>query len=163
MINNTNFALTPTKHNHMRRLFILIGIILLMTSCRTTETITKTVIEKDTVYQVKLKDTTILRTDTLFVTDSGVFSLDTVRMKGNYSSAEAWVANSLLELRLREGKSAGRDTVYIEGKKEVETIIKEVVKKVPRELTKFDLISRGSFFLLCFLALLGLTFVRYRR
>ena len=128
MINNTNFALTPTKHNHMRRLLVLL---LVLTSCRTTETITKTVIEKDTVYQVKLKDTTILRTDTLFVTDSGVFSLDTVRMKGNYSSAEAWVANSLLELRLREGKSAGRDTVYIEGKKEVETIIKEVVKKVP--------------------------------
>ena len=160
MINNTNFALTPTKHNHMRRLLVLL---LVLTSCRTTETITKTVIEKDTVYQVKLKDTTILRTDTLFVSDSGVFSLDTVRMKGNYSSAEAWVANSLLELRLREGKSAGRDTVYIEGKKEVETIIKEVVKKVPRELTTFDLICRGSFFLLCFLALLGVIFIRFRR
>ena len=112
---------------------------------------------------MKLKDTTILRTDTLFVTDSGVFSLDTVRMKGRYSSAEAWVANSLLELRLREGKSAGRDTVYIEGKKEVETIIKEVTRKVPRELTNFDLICRGSFFILCFLALIGVIFVRFRR
>ena len=148
------------KHKPMRRLFILL---LILTSCRTTETITKTVIEKDTVYQVKLKDTTILRTDTLFVTDSGVFSLDTVRMKGNYSSAEAWVANSLLELRLREGKSAGKDTVYIEGKKEVETTIKEVILKVPRELTTFDLICRGSFFLLCFLALIGVVFVRFRR
>ena len=144
----------------MRRLFILL---LILTACRTTETITKTVIEKDTVYQVKLRDTTLFRTDTVFQTKEGIFSLDTVTAEGRYSSAEAWVANSLLELRLREGKSAGKDTVYIEGKKEVETIIKEVVKKVPRELTKFDLISRGSFFLLCFLALIGVIFVRFRR
>ena len=160
MINNTNFALTPTKHNHMRRLLILL---LILTSCRTTETITKTVIEKDTVYQVKLRDTTLFRTDTVFQTKEGIFSLDTVTAEGRYSSAEAWVANSLLELRLREGKSAGKDTVYIEGKKEVETVIKEVIKKVPRELTNFDLICRGSFFLLCFLALIGVIFVRFRR
>ena len=144
----------------MRRLLILL---LILTACRTTETITKTVIEKDTVYQVKLRDTTLFRTDTVFQTKEGIFSLDTVTAEGRYSSAEAWVANSLLELRLREGKSAGRDTVYIEGKKEVETVIKEVVKKVPRELTKFDLICRGSFFLLCFLALIGVIFVRFRR
>ena len=144
----------------MRRLFILL---LILTACRTTETITKTVIEKDTVYQVKLRDTTLFRTDTVFQTKEGIFSLDTVTAEGRYSSAEAWVANSLLELRLREGKSAGRDTVYIDGKKEVETIIKEVVKKVPRELTNFDLICRGSFFLLCFLALIGVIFVRFRR
>ena len=144
----------------MRRLFILL---LILTACRTTETITKTVIEKDTVYQVKLKDTTIFRTDTVFQTKEGIFSLDTVTAEGRYSSAEAWVANSLLELRLREGKSAGKDTVYIEGKKVVETVIKEVIKKVPRELTNFDLICRGSFFLLCFLALIGVIFVRFRR
>ena len=144
----------------MRRLFILL---LILTACRITETITKTVIEKDTVYQVKLRDTTLFRTDTVFQTKEGIFSLDTVTAEGRYSSAEAWVANSLLELRLREGKSAGRDTVYIDGKKEVETIIKEVVKKVPRELTNFDLICRGSFFLLCFLALIGVIFVRFRR
>ena len=144
----------------MRRLFILL---LILTACRTTETITKTVIEKDTVYQVKLRDTTLFRTDTVFQTKEGIFSLDTVTAEGRYSSAEAWVANSLLELRLREGKSAGKDTVYIEGKKEVETIIKEVIKKVPRELTNFDLICRGSFFLLCFLALIGVIFVRFRR
>lgn len=144
----------------MRRLFILL---LILTSCRTTETITKTVIEKDTVYQVKLRDTTLFRTDTVFQTKEGIFSLDTVTAEGRYSSAEAWVANSLLELRLREGKSAGKDTVYIEGKKEVETIIKEVIKKVPRELTNFDLICRGSFLLLCFLALVGVIFIRFRR
>ena len=144
----------------MRRLFILL---LILTACRTTETITKTVIEKDTVYQVKLRDTTLFRTDTVFQTKEGIFSLDTVTAEGRYSSAEAWVANSLLELRLREGKSAGKDTVYIEGKKEVKTIIKEVTKKVPRELTNFDLICRGSFFLLCFLALIGVIFVRFRR
>ena len=144
----------------MRRLFILL---LILTSCRTTETITKTVIEKDTVYQVKLRDTTLFRTDTVFQTKEGIFSLDTVTAEGRYSSAEAWVANSLLELRLREGKSAGKDTVYIEGKKEVKTIIKEVTKKVPRELTNFDLICRGSFFILCFLALIGVIFVRFRR
>ena len=144
----------------MRRLFILL---LILTSCRTTETITKTVIEKDTVYQVKLRDTTLFRTDTVFQTKEGIFSLDTVTAEGRYSSAEAWVANSLLELRLREGKSAGRDTVYIDGKKEVETVIKEVIKEVPRELTNFDLICRGSFFLLCFLALIGVIFVRFRR
>ena len=144
----------------MRRLFILL---LILTACRTTETITKTVIEKDTVYQVKLRDTTLFRTDTVFQTKEGIFSLDTVTAEGRYSSAEAWVANSLLELRLREGKSAGRDTVYIDGKKEVETVIKEVIKEVPRELTNFDLICRGSFFLLCFLALLGVVFVRFRR
>ena len=144
----------------MRRLFILL---MILTSCRTTETITKTVIEKDTVYQVKLRDTTLFRTDTVFQNKEGIFSLDTVTAEGRYSSAEAWVANSLLELRLREGKSAGKDTVYIEGKKEVETIIKEVIKKVPRELTNFDLICRGSFFLLCFLALVGVIFVRFRR
>jgi hypothetical protein len=144
----------------MRRLFILL---LILTACRTTETITKTVIEKDTVYQVKLRDTTLFRTDTVFQTKEGTFSLDTVTAEGRYSSAEAWVANSLLELRLREGKSAGKDTVYIEGKKEVETVIKEVIKKVPRELTNFDLICRGSFFLLCFLALIVVIFVRFRR
>ena len=144
----------------MRRLFILL---LILTACRTTETITKTVIEKDTVYQVKLRDTTLFRTDTVFQTKEGIFSLDTVTAEGRYSSAEAWVANSLLELRLREGKSAGKDTVYIEGKKEVETVIKEVIKKVPRELTNFDLICRGGFFLLCFLALIGVIFVRFRR
>ncbi len=144
----------------MRRLFILL---LILTACRTTETITKTVIEKDTVYQVKLRDTTLFRTDTVFQTKEGIFSLDTVTAEGRYSSAEAWVANSLLELRLREGKSAGRDTVYIDGKKEVETVIKEVIKEVPRELTNFDLICRGSFFLLCFLALIGVIFVRFRR
>ena len=144
----------------MRRLFILL---LILTACRTTETITKTVIEKDTVYQVKLRDTTLFRTDTVFQTKEGIFSLDTVTAEGRYSSAEAWVANSLLELRLREGKSAGKDTVYIEGKKEVETVIKEVIKKEPRELTNFDLICRGSFFILCFLALIGVIFVRFRR
>ena len=144
----------------MRRLFILL---LILTACRTTETITKTVIEKDTVYQVKLRDTTLFRTDTVFQTKEGIFSLDTVTAEGRYSSAEAWVANSLLELRLREGKSAGKDTVYIEGKKVVETVIKEVIKKVPRELTNFDLICRGSFFILCFLALIGVIFVRFRR
>ena len=144
----------------MRRLFILL---LILTACRTTETITKTVIEKDTVYQVKLRDTTLFRTDTVFQNKEGIFSLDTVTAEGRYSSAEAWVANSLLELRLREGKSAGKDTVYIEGKKEVETVIKEVIKKEPRELTNFDLICRGSFFLLCFLALIGVIFVRFRR
>lgn len=144
----------------MRRLFILL---LILTACRTTETITKTVIEKDTVYQVKLRDTTLFRTDTVFQTKEGIFSLDTVTAEGRYSSAEAWVANSLLELRLREGKSAGKDTVYIEGKKVVEIVIKEVIKKVPRELTNFDLICRGSFFLLCFLALIGVIFVRFRR
>ena len=143
----------------MRRLFILL---LILTACRTTETITKTVIEKDTVYQVKLRDTTLFRTDTVFQTKEGIFSLDTVTAEGRYSSAEAWVANSLLELRLREGKSAGKDTVYIEGKKEVETVIKEVIKKEPRELTNFDLICRGSFFILCFLALIGVIFVRFR-
>ena len=143
----------------MRRLFILL---LILTACRTTETITKTVIEKDTVYQVKLRDTTLFRTDTVFQNKEGIFSLDTVTAEGRYSSAEAWVANSLLELRLREGKSAGKDTVYIEGKKEVETVIKEVIKKEPRELTNFDLICRGSFFLLCFLALIGVIFVRFR-
>ena len=160
MINNTNFALTPTKHNHMRRLLV---ILLILTSCRTTETITKTVIEKDTVYQVKLKDTTIIRTETLWKTPENKTLSDTARAFGKYSSAEAWVADEKVELRLREGKSAGRDTVYIEGKKEVETVIKEVVKKVPRELTTFDLICRGSFFILCFLALLGVIFVRFRR
>ena len=144
----------------MRRLFILL---LILTACRTTETITKTVIEKDTVYQVKLRDTTLFRTDTVFQTKEGIFSLDTVTAEGRYSSAEAWVANSLLELRLREGKSAGKDTVYLPGKKEVETVIKEVTKKVPRELTNFDLICRGSFFLLCFLALIVVIFVRFRR
>ena len=144
----------------MRRLFILL---LILTACRTTETITKTVIEKDTVYQVKLRDTTLFRTDTVFQTKEGIFSLDTVTAEGRYSSAEAWVANSLLELRLREGKSAGKDTVYIEGKKVVEIVIKEVIKKVPRELTNFDLICRGSFFLLCFLALIVVIFVRFRR
>ena len=144
----------------MRRLFILL---LILTACRTTETITKTVIEKDTVYQVKLRDTTLFRTDTVFQTKEGIFSLDTVTAEGRYSSAEAWVANSLLELRLREGKSAGKDTVYIEGKKVVETVIQEVIKKVPRELTNFDLICRGSFFLLCFLALIVVIFVRFRR
>lgn len=143
----------------MRRLFILL---LILTACRTTETITKTVIEKDTVYQVKLRDTTLFRTDTVFQTKEGIFSLDTVTAEGRYSSAEAWVANSLLELRLREGKSAGKDTVYIEGKKVVEIVIKEVIKKVPRELTNFDLICRGSFFILCFLALIGVVFVRFR-
>ena len=143
----------------MRRLFILL---LILTACRTTETITKTVIEKDTVYQVKLRDTTLFRTDTVFQTKEGIFSLDTVTAEGRYSSAEAWVANSLLELRLREGKSAGKDTVYIEGKKVVEIVIKEVIKKVPRELTNFDLICRGSFFILCFLALIGVIFVRFR-
>ena len=148
------------KHKPMRRLFILL---LILTACRTTETITKTVIEKDTVYQVKLRDTTLFRTDTVFQTKEGIFSLDTVTAEGRYSSAEAWVANSLLELRLREGKSAGKDTVYIEGKKVVEIVIKEVIKKVPRELTNFDLICRGSFFLLCFLALIVVIFVRFRR
>ena len=144
----------------MRRLFILL---LILTACRTTETITKTVIEKDTVYQVKLRDTTLFMTDTVFQTKEGIFSLDTVTAEGRYSSAEALVANSLLELRLREGKSAGKDTVYIEGKKVVEIVIKEVIKKVPRELTNFDLICRGSFFILCFLALIGVIFVRFRR
>ena len=49
-----------------------------------------------------------------------------------------------------------------ETRTKVETVIKEVVKKVPRELTNFDLICRGSFFLLCFLALIGVIFVRFR-
>ena len=70
----------------MRRLFILL---LILTACRTTETITKTVIEKDTVYQVKLRDTTLFRTDTVFQTKEGIFSLDTVTAEGRYSSAEA--------------------------------------------------------------------------
>ena len=148
----------------MRRLLILL---LILTSCRTTETITKTVIEKDTVYQVKLRDTTLFRTDTVFQTKEGIFSLDTVTAEGRYSSAEAWVANSLLELRLREGKSAGKDTVYLPGKYvyELDSIIvrgKPEIVYTDRPLTWFDKVKETSFYILCFLALIGVVFVRFR-
>ena len=142
----------------MRYLTILL---VLLISCKpiektTTEYETKTV--RDTVIQTKLKDTTIFRTEQVLRDTFGIISSDTVSASGKYADAFAWVWNSELQLRLREGKVAEVPSQVIE-----KVVTKTEVKtRIEYKVHWYDYAARGIAILVIIALLFALKFVRLR-
>ena len=90
----------------MRYLIILLVLLISCKPIEKTTTVYETKTVRDTVIQTKLKDTTIFRTEQVLRDTFGIISSDTVSASGKYADAFAWVWNSELQLRLREGKVA---------------------------------------------------------
>ena len=90
----------------MRYLTILLVLLISCKPVEKTTTVYETKTVRDTVIQTKLKDTTIFRTEQVLRDTFGIISSDTLSASGKYADAFAWVWNSELQLRLREGKVA---------------------------------------------------------
>ena len=115
----------------MRYLTILLVLLIGCKPVEKTTTVYETKTVRDTVIQTKLKDTTIFRTEQVLRDTFGIISSDTLSASGKYADAFAWVWNSELQLRLREGKVAEVPSQVIEKVKEVkttETVYKNVYK-----------------------------------
>lgn len=109
----------------MRYLTILLVLLISCKPVEKTTTVYETKTIRDTVIQTKLKDTTIFRTEQVLRDTFGIISSDTVSASGKYADAFAWVWNSELQLRLREGKVAEVPSQVIE---KVKTVIKTETK-----------------------------------
>ena len=114
----------------MRYLTILLVLLISCKPIEKTTTVYETKTVRDTVIQTKLKDTTIFRTEQVLRDTFGIISSDTVSASGKYADAFAWVWNSEVQLRLREGKVAEVPSQVIEKvitKTEVKTRIDYIV------------------------------------
>jgi len=145
----------------MRYLTILLILLIGCKPIEKTTTVYETKTVRDTVFQTKLKDTTIYRTDTVLRDTLGLLYSDTVSASGKYADAFAWVSNSEVQLRLREGKVAEVPSQVIE---KIKVVTKTEVKTKNVYLTRwYDYFCRtwtGISILGLFLALL---FIRVRK
>ena len=144
----------------MRYLTILLVLLISCKPIEKTTTVYETKTVRDTVIQTKLKDTTIFRTEQVLRDTFGIISSDTVSASGKYADAFAWVWNSELQLRLREGKVAEVPSQVIE---KVKVITKTEVKtKIEYKVHWYDYAARGITIFVIIALLFALKFVRFR-
>ena len=145
----------------MRYLTILLVLLISCKPIEKTTTVYETKTVRDTVIQTKLKDTTIFRTEQVLRDTFGIISSDTVSASGKYADAFAWVWNSELQLRLREGKVAEVPSQVIEKVKEVKTT--ETVYKNVYKTKWYDYFCRTWTGISIIALFLALFFVRIRK
>ena len=144
----------------MRYLTILLVLLISCKPIEKTTTVYETKTVRDTVIQTKLKDTTIFRTEQVLRDTFGIISSDTVSASGKYADAFAWVCNSELQLRLREGKVAEVPSQVIE---KVKVITKTEVKtNTVYKVHWYDYAARGIAIFVIIALLFALKFVRLR-
>ena len=144
----------------MRYLTILLVLLISCKPIEKTTTVYETKTVRDTVIQTKLKDTTIFRTEQVLRDTFGIISSDTVSASGKYADAFAWVWNSEIQLRLREGKVAEVPSQVIE---KVKVITKTEVKtKIIYKVHWYDYAARGIAIFVIIALLFALKFVRFR-
>ena len=144
----------------MRYLTILLVLLISCKPIEKTTTVYETKTVRDTVIQTKLKDTTIFRTEQVLRDTFGIISSDTVSASGKYADAFAWVWNSELQLRLREGKVAEVPSQVIE---KVKVITKTEVKtNTVYKVHWYDYAARGIAIFVIIALLFALKFVRLR-
>ena len=144
----------------MRYLTILLVLLISCKSIEKTTTVYETKTIRDTVIQTKLKDTTIFRTEQVLRDTFGIISSDTVSASGKYADAFAWVWNSELQLRLREGKVAEVPSQVIE---KVKVVTKTEVKtRIEYKVHWYDYAARGIAIFVIIALLFALKFVRFR-
>ena len=144
----------------MRYLTILLVLLMACKPIEKTTTVYETKTVRDTVIQTKLKDTTIFRTEQVLRDTFGIISSDTVSASGKYADAFAWVWNSELQLRLREGKVAEVPSQVIE---KVKVVTKTEVKtRIEYKVHWYDYTARGIAILVIIALLFALKFVRLR-
>ena len=142
----------------MRYLTILLVLLISCKPVEKTTTVYETKTVRDTVIQTKLKDTTIFRTEQVLRDTFGIISSDTVSASGKYADAFAWVWNSELQLRLREGKVAEVPSQVIE-----KVITKTEVKtRIEYKVHWYDYAARGIAIFVIIALLFALKFVRLR-
>ena len=145
----------------MRYLTILLVLLISCKPIEKTTTVYETKTVRDTVIQTKLKDTTIFRTEQVLRDTFGIISSDTLSASGKYADAFAWVWNSELQLRLREGKVAEVPSQVIEKVKEVKTT--ETVYKNVYKTKWYDYFCRTWTGISIIALFLALFFVRIRK
>ena len=144
----------------MRYLTILLVLLISCKPIEKTTTVYETKTVRDTVIQTKLKDTTIFRTEQVLRDTFGIISSDTLSASGKYADAFAWVWNSELQLRLREGKVAEVPSQVIE---KVKVVTKTEVKtRIEYKVHWYDYAARGIAIFVIIALLFALKFVRLR-
>lgn len=142
----------------MRYLTILLVFLLACKPIEKTTTVYETKTVRDTVIQTKLKDTTIFRTEQVLRDTFGIISSDTLSASGKYADAFAWVWNSEVQLRLREGKVAEVPSQVIE-----KVVTKTEVKtRIEYKVHWYDYAARGIAIFVIIALLFALKFVRFR-
>lgn len=142
----------------MRYLTILLVLLISCKPIEKTTTVYETKTVRDTVIQTKLKDTTIFRTEQVLRDTFGIISSDTLSASGKYADAFAWVWNSEVQLRLREGKVAEVPSQVIE-----KVVTKTEVKtRIEYKVHWYDYAARGIAIFVIIALLFALKFVRFR-
>ena len=142
----------------MRYLTILLVLLISCKPIEKTTTVYETKTVLDTVIQTKLKDTTIFRTEQVLRDTFGIISSDTLSASGKYADAFAWVWNSEVQLRLREGKVAEVPSQVIE-----KVVTKTEVKtRIEYKVHWYDYAARGIAIFVIIALLFALKFVRLR-
>lgn len=142
----------------MRYLTILLVLLISCKPVEKTTTVYETKTVRDTVIQTKLKDTTIFRTEQVLRDTFGIISSDTLSASGKYADAFAWVWNSEIQLRLREGKVAEVPSQVIE-----KVVTKTEVKtRIEYKVHWYDYAARGIAIFVIIALLFALKFVRLR-
>lgn len=142
----------------MRYLTILLVLLISCKPIEKTTTVYETKTVRDTVIQTKLKDTTIFRTEQVLRDTFGIISSDTLSASGKYADAFAWVWNSEIQLRLREGKVAEVPSQVIE-----KVVTKTEVKtRIEYKVHWYDYAARGIAIFVIIALLFALKFVRLR-
>ena len=142
----------------MRYLIILLVLLISCKPIEKTTTVYETKTVRDTVIQTKLKDTTIFRTEQVLRDTFGIISSDTLSASGKYADAFAWVWNSEVQLRLREGKVAEVPSQVIE-----KVVTKTEVKtRIEYKVHWYDYAARGIAIFVIIALLFALKFVRLR-
>ena len=142
----------------MRYLTILLVLLISCKPIEKTTTVYETKTVRDTVIQTKLKDTTIFRTEQVLRDTFGIISSDTLSASGKYADAFAWVWNSELQLRLREGKVAEVPSQVIE-----KVVTKTEVKtRIEYKVHWYDYAARGIAIFVIIALLFALKFIRLR-
>ena len=142
----------------MRYLIILLVLLISCKPIEKTTTVYETKTVRDTVIQTKLKDTTIFRTEQVLRDTFGIISSDTLSASGKYADAFAWVWNSEIQLRLREGKVAEVPSQVIE-----KVVTKTEVKtRIEYKVHWYDYAARGIVIFVIIALLFALKFVRLR-
>lgn len=142
----------------MRYLTILLVLLISCKPIEKTTTVYETKTVRDTVIQTKLKDTTIFRTEQVLRDTFGIISSDTLSASGKYADAFAWVWNSEIQLRLREGKVAEVPSQVIE-----KVVTKTEVKtRIEYKVHWYDYAARGIAIFVIIALLFALKFVKLR-
>lgn len=153
----------------MRYLTILL---ILLIGCKPIEKITDTSTNTESTDSLVTftLDSDTLSTEQPIETDCvGLINSDTSSVSGKYAEASAWVFNSVLNLRLREGEAGkykGKVTRLVRRIKTTITITKTItIKQKPKiiyEVHWYDYAARGIAILVILGLLFALKFVRLR-